>query len=73
MENKQILSEIIVQILGFGVVFLILKNFAWGKLLGALDARRKKIEDAFFDRGGYLYHGRIQALADGLREAGVKF
>lgn len=49
MENKQILSEIIVQILGFGVVFLILKNFAWGKLLGALDARRKKIEDAFLD------------------------
>ena len=33
----------------------------------------KKIEEAFFDRGGYLYHGRIQALADGLREAGVKF
>lgn len=32
----------------------------------------KKIEAAFFDRGGYLYHGRIQALAEGLREAGVK-
>ena len=32
----------------------------------------KKIEDAFFDRGGYLYHGRVQALAEGLREAGVK-
>jgi len=39
-----------------------------GKLMVA-----KKIEEVFFDRGGYLYHGRIQALADGLREAGVKF
>ena len=32
----------------------------------------KKIENAFFDRGGYLYHGRVQAVAEGLREAGVK-
>ncbi len=47
MGNKEILSEIIVQILGFGLVFLILKHFAWGKLLGAIDARRKKIGDEF--------------------------
>ena len=33
----------------------------------------KKISEVFFDRGGYLYHGRVKALADGLREAGVKF
>ena len=47
MDNRQILSEIIVQVLGFGLVFLILKHFAWGKLLGAIEARRKKIGDEF--------------------------
>lgn len=30
------------------------------------------IENAVFDRGGYLYHGRVQALADGAREGGLK-
>ena len=49
MDNKEILSEIIVQVLGFGLVFLILRHFAWGKLLGAIDARRKKISDAFLE------------------------
>jgi large subunit ribosomal protein L18 len=33
----------------------------------------QKISDIFFDRGSYRYHGRVQALADGLREAGLKF
>jgi F-type H+-transporting ATPase subunit b len=47
MENNRILSEIIVQILGFGVVFLVLKQVAWSKLLGSIDARRKAIENAF--------------------------
>ena len=49
MDNKQILSEIIVQILGFLAVFAILKHFAWSKLLGAIDLRRKTIEDSFLD------------------------
>lgn len=31
------------------------------------------IENISFDRGGYLYHGRVKALADGAREAGLKF
>ena len=47
MDNRQILSEILVQVLGFLIVFGILKRFAWSKLLGAIDARRKKIEDEF--------------------------
>ena len=47
MDNSPILKEIIVQILGFGVVFFILKKFAWSNLLGAIDARRRKIEDEF--------------------------
>ena len=33
----------------------------------------KKIEKIVFDRSGYLYHGRVKALADGAREAGLKF
>ena len=49
MENNRILSEIIVQILGFGVVFFVLKSVAWSKLLGSIDARRKAIEDSFAD------------------------
>ena len=47
MDNKQILSEIIVQVLGFLVVFGLLRYFAWNKLLGMIDARRKKIADEF--------------------------
>ena len=36
-------------------------------------AKAKGIETVVFDRGGYLYHGRVQALADGAREGGLKF
>ncbi|MGL4651867.1 MAG: 50S ribosomal protein L18 [Caldilineaceae bacterium] len=36
-------------------------------------AKAKGIESVVFDRGGYPYHGRVKALADGSREAGLKF
>ena len=36
-------------------------------------AQKKGVTEVVFDRGGNLYHGRIQAVADGAREAGLKF
>jgi large subunit ribosomal protein L18 len=43
-----------------------------GKLL-AEQANLKNVKNAVFDRGGYLYHGRVKALADAAREGGLKF
>lgn len=43
-----------------------------GKLV-AKEAIAKKIESVVFDRGGFVYHGRIKAVADGAREGGLKF
>ncbi len=39
----------------------------------ALRAKQKGIESVVFDRGGYIYTGRVQSVADGAREAGLKF
>ena len=43
-----------------------------GKLL-AKRAQERGIRKVCFDRGGYLYHGRVKALAEGAREAGLEF
>jgi large subunit ribosomal protein L18 len=43
-----------------------------GKALAA-NAKSAGVEAVVFDRGGYLYHGRVKALADGAREGGLQF
>ena len=43
-----------------------------GKKIAAL-AKEKGIDRVCFDRGGYLYHGRVKAVADGAREGGLNF
>ena len=51
-------------------------NVAAAAYVGTVIAKRaleKGIEEVVFDRGGFLYHGKVQALADAAREAGLKF
>ena len=48
------------------------KSIAIGKLI-AQRAREAGITKVVFDRGGYLYHGRIKAVADAAREGGLEF
>ena len=43
-----------------------------GKLVGER-AKKAGVESVVFDRGRFVYHGRVKALADGAREAGLKF
>jgi large subunit ribosomal protein L18 len=51
-------------------------NIEAAKVVGAEIAKRaleKNIKNVVFDRGGYIYHGRVAALADAAREAGLEF
>ena len=51
-------------------------KIAKSKVVGKITAEKalsKNIKEVIFDRGGYLYHGRVKAVADGAREAGLKF
>ena len=51
-------------------------NIEAAKVVGEAIAKRaaaKKIVDVVFDRGGFVYHGRVAALADAAREAGLNF
>lgn len=85
-SNKQIYAQVIDDVTGKTLVSassldkeLSLANGSnvdAAKAVGELVAKRAlaaKIETVVFDRGGYLYHGRIAALADAARAAGLKF
>lgn len=50
----------------------IVQAAAVGKLI-ASKCKEKGVETVVFDRGGYLYHGRVKSLADAAREGGLKF
>lgn len=83
-SNKQIYAQIIDDTTGKTLAAsssVVLKleqggNIEAAKKVGADIAEKCKainIETVRFDRGGYVYHGRVQALADAAREAGLKF
>ncbi len=83
-SNKQIYAQIVDDTTGKTLAAsssVVLKlenggNIEAAKKVGADIAERCKkinIETVRFDRGGYVYHGRVQALADAAREAGLKF
>ena len=48
------------------------KSFGVGKKVASL-AKERGVTSIVFDRGGYLYHGRVKAVADGAREGGLEF
>ena len=53
-----------------------MKKIEKSNLIGEIVAKRakeKNINEVYFDRGGYKYHGRIKALAETLRKNGLKF
>ena len=83
-SNKQIYAQVIDDTTGRTLCAsssLVLKlenggNIEAARKVGEDIANRCKeinIESVRFDRGGYVYHGRVQALADAAREAGLKF
>ena len=83
-SNKGISAQLVDDLTGktlAGATWLGLKSFKGnkteqaaevGKLLAGT-AKEAGIESCVFDRGGYLYHGRVKALAEGAREGGLKF
>ena len=82
-SGKHMYAQVINDVTGATLVSassLALKSDKSGKELAkvvgaevAKAALAKKIKDVVFDRNGYIYHGRVQALADGAREAGLNF
>ena len=86
-SNKHIYAQIIDDTLGKTVVSssTLDKNFTIGdvkgkvgaaKIVGTMIAEKAKaagIEKVVFDRGGYLYHGRVKSLSEGAREGGLIF
>ena len=81
-SNKQIYAQVINDLTGTTLASASslglekLAKIEQAKKVGALIAEHAKtagIEQVVFDRNGYLYHGRVQALADAAREGGLKF
>lgn len=80
-SNKQIYAQVIDDLSGktlFSASSVALKSngLAQAKEVGELiakEAQSKGVSSVVFDRGGYLYHGRVKALAEGAREGGLKF
>jgi large subunit ribosomal protein L18 len=85
-SNKQIYAQIIDDVKGVTLVSASTLdkelnvsnggNVEAAKLVGELVAKRAlslNIQNVVFDRGGYLYHGRVKALADAARAAGLQF
>ena len=75
LNNKSLLQMTTVS-KGFQGQFGSLTKSEQSRKLGALvaeAAKAKGIESIVFDRGGYIYHGRVQALAEGAREGGLQF
>jgi large subunit ribosomal protein L18 len=83
-SNKSIYAQIIDDVSGKTLAAASskdLKNFTGNKIANSIEvgkllatnAKSAGIEMVVFDRGGYLYHGRVKALAEGAREGGLKF
>ena len=72
LVSASTLSDDVVKELGNGGHTKTDASKAVGKVLARL-ALEKGIKRVCFDRGGYLYHGRVQALADAAREGGLEF
>ena len=81
-SNKYITAQLIDDSKGVTLAFATSKNFKGksalerARMVGAeiaKQAKSKNISKVVFDRGGYLYTGSISAVADGAREAGLKF
>ena len=81
-SNKQIYAQVINDKAGVTLAaasslgFEKMNKTEQAKKVGLLLAEKAKaagVESVFFDRNGYLYHGRVQSLADGAREGGLNF
>jgi large subunit ribosomal protein L18 len=72
LVSASTLSDEVQKLLGNGGHTKTDASKAVGKVLARL-ALEKGIKQVCFDRGGYLYHGRVQALADAAREGGLEF
>ena len=80
-SNKQIYAQIIDDITGHTITSASSSSFEGTKIqqanevgkLIAENAKKVGVDTVVFDRGGFLYHGRVKELADSARKAGLKF